>query len=277
MNSSCLQQEEQQKIQTKTSIAIEIPENAIARVGESYITQSDLDQTITKTLGVPANKINNTEKQKIIDSLIQSRVFADIQEKNLSKIGQEELESKVKIYRDKLLVQQYLQQRLSKEKVTYEVLYKYYEEHPYLFGAGYIYRYEKITSLRKIRQEEKFDLLTVLSSPEKQSDWETWVSEVKKKGYPITCFQRSFNNSSMFESKNTKITMKRLSVGESTGIGFEQGYLQIFRLLKKETSPPEIYFKVKHKVKNAYNRTRMHKEIQKAFEEVKAQADIEIF
>jgi hypothetical protein len=274
--SGFVQQEEQQLSESVPTVQ-EIPENTIAIVNETYITKTDLDHTIRQTLGVSANKISNTEKQKILNSLIQSRVFAIIQEKKLSKSDQENLDSKVRICREKLLVQQFLQQRLPKNENHYKELQKYYDDHPFLFGAGYVYHYEKIITKRRVRKEEHYGLKQQLLNPEKHENWKEWVAEIQKQGYPINYMKKSLSHFSLTESKRIKLIIKRLSVDECSPLILESDLFCIVRLLKKEISPPEPYYKVKNKVKNAYNRTRMSEEIQKAFEELKAQADIEIF
>jgi hypothetical protein len=275
---SCSKQEEQPRSKPQPQpTVIKIPENALAKVNETYITQTELEQMVRQTFGISVSKIKPAEKQKILESLIQRRLFASIQEKKLDKSEQEDLASNVKIYRAKLLVQQYLTQHQSTDKISPEKLRKYYDDHPLLFGTGYVYHYEHISSIQRLEPEDAQGLFSELSKAEKHNDWKAWAEKIKERGYPIKYYKKSFTNASMMKYDDFQLKVKGLPVGSCSKVIANYGYLHVLKLTQKEVSPPKRYFDVKAQVRNAYNRTRMSEEIQKAYAEVKAQADIEIF
>jgi hypothetical protein len=248
---SCSNQEEQQPSLQPQPTVLEIPENVLAKVNEIYITQTDLKQTIRKTLGIPENKINPTEKQKILESLIQNFVLASIRENKLNEAEQKDLDSNVSIYREKLLAQQFLDQRQPLEEISDETLRKYYDDNPLLFGSGYVYHFEQINSLRKLRPEVVQILRTELPKAKMHDDWEEWVKKIKKQyGYlPIGYFKRSFTNASMMKNDMSLQWVKYLSVGQCSGIVSSFGHLYIQRLIKKEISPPRLYYGERDKVR----------------------------
>lgn len=158
-----------------------IQEQALVNVNGSIISDRDLQVASVRIVGAQkAFLLDENIKQKILESMVMSRVISN---KALNQIDAEEkdqIERKTRDYREELLVKSYLRKNVDPQPVTQEMVKAYYEKNPELFGATNSKEFELITTNKKVQGSEREQALIVLNKARKRTNWKGYVKQNNK-------------------------------------------------------------------------------------------------
>ncbi len=245
----------------------------LARVNGSAITKYDLEQTIRKTLGRrSAGMLDESGRQKVLESLVASRAIAQVQELDLSPKDKAAIEKKVQAYRDELLVMRYLAKHAPPQPVTQEMVREYYESHPERFGGKTIRSYEMIASKRSLKAEERDALIKILSKPGEKKDWKKWIKKLQKQGYPVA-FRRGEVSEKILHQKLREL-MRPLKKGEASQLTFVKGMAYIVRIVDEKKIPPRPLREVSAEIRRSLAPVQLKKAVKKASDEVLGKAEV---
>jgi len=252
---------------SKESAVLEGDNIILATVNSTPITQYDVDLTIQTTLGkTVSSKLDAEGQKKVLESLVQSRAISQVQEKELTPKEKFALEKKVDAYREQLLVKQYLAKHTDIEPVTHEMVKEYYDKHPERFGAKNIRTYEMITSKQSVNSSERDNLITALKSPDKKTEWKTWVKELQGRGYPLQYKQGQTTNKLLHPKLQT--LMQGLKKEESSALSFVQERAYIVRILDEKQVPPRPLNDVSAQIRKTLTPVQLKKAVKQASEQV---------
>ena len=186
---ACNSDRKEKNIEKVTSTAqvnkseIEETNKIVAKVNNTVITKNQLDYAmirfLPKDLGAD---VKEKLSGKVLNSLIDSRLMAAIEEAKLDKQERQLMNVKVEAYREELLVKRYIIENIEPQPITQENIHQYYLEHLEEFGEKTEKTYEIIQSGEVQKESERVSLLTKLSNISAVDDWSSWFENNKNLG-----------------------------------------------------------------------------------------------
>jgi hypothetical protein len=202
----------------------------LAIVNGEAITQAQLDASLINLFGEQqALEFDATARRKALEGLVASRAIA---QRSMEEIDQQErvaLEFKVMLYRDKLLMGEYLKDHAQPEPVTDDMVKEYYEQHLQDFGGGSRKTFEVLMTADKPSSDKRQELIKHLSEAEKNSDWSELSSEFKRKGLNIN-YRKGETDSDALDPALLKI-VSALTVTQTSPVAFIDGKPLVIRVL----------------------------------------------
>lgn len=173
--SGCSNKEPEEVVTTSSADSSEV----VATVNGAPITSNELELAIERTLGANAELFMTDElAKKLLDSLVASKAIAQKSEALLSADDLVLLDLKTKAYREELLVKAYLEQTVTPQPVTAEMVKKYYLDNPNKFGGGSIKQFEYI-QVQIQAKEDAASLLKVFNEITANKNWAQAVNTIK--------------------------------------------------------------------------------------------------
>ena len=245
----------------------------LARVNGSPITKYDLEQTIRKTLGKrSAHLLDESGRQKVLESLVASRAIAQVQAPDLSPEDKAAIDKKIHAYLDELLVMRYLAEHAPPQPVTQEMVREYYESHPERFGGKTIRTYEMIASKRKLKREERDALIGVLAKPSEKTDWKKWVKTLQRQGYPVAFRQGQVAEKIL--QQQLRELMRPLKKGEASQLSFIKGMAYVVRIVDEKKIAPRPLSEVSAEIRRSLVPVQLRKAVKEAWEKVLKTAEV---
>lgn len=159
---------------------------ALAWVNGQPITRVELDTVTIRTLGYErALRLDDLERNKVLESMVVSRAMVQAIEPELSKEEQQQLENEIAAFREQLLVKKYLRRHAAPRAVTEDMIRDYYDKHPERFGGKTLRNYEMIMTTDKPSEEERDNLLKALATAGSHKFWASTVKRMKAEGYTV--------------------------------------------------------------------------------------------
>lgn len=220
----------------------------LARVNGKPVTKYDLDASmksgfVASIQGTPSKEM----RKKLLESLVNAKLLALVQEKNLTRKQAAELEKIVDAYREKLLAQMYLNKSELLKPVTREMLTEYYNAHPEEFGASKLAKYELITTKRSLALSERKGVLDKLATVSGEADWRQWVLANNGDTFPVA-YRRGTSAADSLKGKLKDIVVK-LDEGDVSGVTIIDGRAYVVRIISVENTPPESLMKVRPRIR----------------------------
>ena len=245
----------------------------LARVNGSPITKYELEQAIRKTLGRrSANLLDDSGRQKVLESLVASRAIAQVQAADLLPEDQAALDKKVQAYREELLVMRYLAKHAPPQPVTKEMVREYYESHPERFGGKTIRTYEMIASKRTLKREERDALINVVSKPGEKKDWKKWVKTLQKQGYPVA-YRKGQVSEKLLQAQLREL-MRPLKKGETSQLSFVKGIAYVVRIVDEKQIASRPLSEVSAQIRKSLVPVELKNAVKTASDQVLGKAEV---
>ena len=258
---------------SQNNIILSGDEEVLVTIEGDEITQYDLQATAEKTLGKQqASVLTDVAKNKILESLVISRVMAKTQEESMEGEDKARLEKEVNAYREQLLVKQYIKNHITPEPVTQQMVANYYNKHPEKFGSKNIQAYEMISAVNKPSPTERDKLISSMEALKGKSDWDTSVKDLVANGHQVS-FHKSVLNEKTLHPK-LKSTITQLAFGATSSVSFIEGKPYMIRRLKQITEPPKPLSQVSSEIRKSLVPIQLRKQIKQHAKELLVTADI---
>lgn len=158
-----------------------VQEKALVKVNGDVITDKDLQVASVRIVGAQkAFLIDENVKQKILESMVMSRVISTQALKDIDAEERDQIDRKSRDYREELLVKSYLRKNVDPQPVTQEMVKAYYDKNPELFGAKNIKEFELITTNKQVQGTQREQVLAVLNKARKSTNWKSYIKNVNK-------------------------------------------------------------------------------------------------
>ena len=264
---ACSEQQEGSENETEAnSTTQQQSDPVLVRVNNTEITSNDLSIVIDRTLGAAASVSMNAElRNKLLESMVQSRTMALLSEKEIDADDLATIESKTKLYREELLVKEYLQRHIAAQPVTQEMVEAYYRDNLQRFGVIESKTFEYITSTAEMDSDKRNSLLKRLSNATFESDWKTFVGSLKEDGYPLR-YQRATIKIDLLNAP-LKQLVSQTPKGGISPVKFGR-VLYLVRVLDVNTTEPKPLAEVSVDIRKSL----AHLQMKKAVKEASAQA-----
>jgi hypothetical protein len=245
----------------------------LAEVEGTQITKYDVELAIKSMFGESgAGQLDEASKKRVLESLVQSRAMASKRAQELSAQETAELERKVAVYREELLVKQYLIAHTKPEGVSTQMVEAYYAQHPEQFGGKHTRAYELIASTRELLDAERGCVITALKDPGAHKDWPAWVAELQKKNLPVSYQRGAGTDAVLHPSLQTLVT--RLGIGESSALTFVQGRAYVLRVTGETQAPAKPLSEVSAEIRKTLVPVQLKKSVKEASDQVLKSAKV---
>ena len=246
----------------------------LVTVNGSPISRFDLDLSVETLMGQKgAEKLDETGRKKMLESLVMSRAIAQVQEKTTPREDLAAIDRRAAAYREKLLVRRYLAKHAPPEPVSREMIRDYYEKHPEEFGAQEQRIYEIISSRRPLKTEERDALLRELQKPGARKDWKSWVADLGGQGYPLQ-YRRGGTAERILHPKLQKV-MQSLNKRESSPLIFIKERCYLVRVIEEKKRPARPLQEVSGQIRKILAPAQLKKAVEQASREVLQKAEVE--
>lgn len=164
----------------------------VASVDGNPIFELDLRVHLRKLLGEDGlERLTDDVRRKALDSLVMTRVIAGTAQKELTDEAQARLDAQVNLYRDQLLVNEYLREHSAPEPVSSSMVAEYYRNNPELFGGGHERSFELIIATSAPAAPQRDALLRAFRDVRQSTDWPSQVQRLQKQGFELEYRQAS--------------------------------------------------------------------------------------
>ena len=145
----------------------------LARVNAEPITENQLAANVQTLFGktYTLDQLKDTERRKILKSMVISRLIKQQAEKNLNDAQKLLYEQKGRAYKEKIIVNDYLKKNITPAPINREMVVAYYNKHPEKFGAEEDVRYELLTTKNKLNEAGRNNLLAVYGALDKTTEY----------------------------------------------------------------------------------------------------------
>lgn len=158
----------------------------LVTVGKTSISDRALDVFLRSTISEDAYfAADEGFKKNALESLVQTRAMAVVEEETLNADDLADLESKVAFYRDKLLATQYLNKHLKKEPISLDKLKDYYDRNQDQFREEGKKKFRAITSVGRLTDGQRQDVVKAFEAAAPGQDLQALVQKLVADGLPV--------------------------------------------------------------------------------------------
>ena len=235
------------------------------------ITKNQLDYTMTRLL--PENLDNDVKEKlsgKVLSSLIDSRLMASIEEAKLDEQERQLMNLKTEAYREELLVKKYITENITPQPMTQESIHQYYSGHLKDFGEKIEKTYEIIQSKTLLKETERAELLTKLSSISVIDDWVSWLENNKN----LSLSYRKITSPVGLLEEPLRGLIEATGVGETSPL-LNEKVLTVVRVEKNNKIPAKPFEQVSRKIRRMLAPQSLRSAIKEHLIELKRNASIE--
>lgn len=248
-------------------------EEVLATVNGSEVTAYDVEHIIKHRLGNQVQEhLDETGRENILKSLVASRAMAIVGESTMSLSQLAELEKKVGLYREELLVKYYLDRNVALEPVSESMIETYYAERLHEFGHKVLKRFELVKSLGSATAQtqsywqDQFDRLA------SEENWEEAASHMNAAGYAVNYKELEASHEQL--ESPLKELLAETAVGATSDSVQADGHFYRLRVLSEREIPAKPLSEVRAEIRKKLSPIQLKKAVQEANEQVLQQVTV---
>lgn len=246
----------------------------LVNVDGEVIYDSDVDFLIEKMLRSDDQlKINNTLRQKILDSLIASRAMKQQVEKQLSAVELTRIEESVKAYKEELFVKEYLQKNVVPEQVTMEMVQHYYNENIGDYSRDTVSDFELLKAPSNLTDVQRDQLLNAMTDVKKISNWES-ESKMLQQKYSLQYQKGRYKKGLLNEAFDQ--VFANLEQGQTSDFFYIDGELHLIRITHISNSMPQSLAVVSEEIHKKLTTQKLREAVKAASDKARSQAKVEV-
>lgn len=243
----------------------------LARVAGQAITQEQLDITMERTFGGSLAYFTNEDvENKVLQSLVGSKAIAIASAKELDPDVKRRIEVQTALYREELLVKEYLAKYAKPSPITANQIENYYQEHLQDFGGDEVLTFEYISSYEQIDPKTRDELKASLGSAA-VDNWEDWVSKNKHRA-PIKYKKATLKTKLLDQPLRRILRRAEESVPE---YHFDNGRWTVARVLAKQQAAAKPLSEVSAEIRKRLAPINMKAAIKKVTDKAIKQVPVE--
>jgi hypothetical protein len=245
----------------------------LATVDGETITEADLATAAIDAVGARfAGSLDAAGRRKILESLVLSRAIAKRTGAKLSAAESADLDRRVRLYRERLLVEHFLAQKTPGERITPEMVQGYYDANPSRFGSGTARRYEILLGTRQLEEAEQKSVLAAFGQAAAQPSWRDFGAKLVAQKLPVA-FRESTGVTAGLPERLMAV-LPQLSVGKSSDVLMIDGRPWVARLVEERPIPPRPLSEVASEIETLLTAKRRAEMLTEVSEEVLGAADV---
>ncbi|WP_180141247.1 peptidyl-prolyl cis-trans isomerase [Desulfoluna butyratoxydans] len=212
-------------------------------------------------------------RRKVLESLVASRAIAMASEKELGAEALAELEKKVVVYREQLLVKSYLASHANPQPVTAEMVKAYYESNPERFGARTTVVYEMVSTEHALEGDGRNRVMEALGKIGNEDAWDESVAELREQRLPV--FYKKGRVAKEMMNPRLFALISSTQEGQTSNLTFIEGVPYLIRVIKREHVPPRPLQEVSASIRKSLVPVQLKKDVKKVAGSAIAASDVE--
>jgi parvulin-like peptidyl-prolyl isomerase len=219
----------------------------VASVEGTKITRLELDIEAQKNLGSAARTFTSPQiLKKMLDSMITRRAMALTIEKELSATDRENLDKMLRIYREELLVREYLKRKTEPKEVTEEMARDYYQKNLEKFGAKVIKQFEWISGSLASSEPLRTRQLQALSQLKNEKNWSALPEKFKKEGLGLKWIKTEANDGVLDDE--LAALLRNTQVDQTSNVFINKQKVHLLRVNSQRQTAPIDFAKVQDEI-----------------------------
>lgn len=248
----------------------------LARVDGSDVYQSDMDAAWSRTFsGVDALYADDAMEERLLKSLVASRVMARKAEATMSAEQMQEFDAVVKAWREEQLVKRYLSEHVTPQPVSNEMVESYYTKHPEMFGGGERRLYEVLTIQGTTNEATRDKAVALLGNAAEQKEWQKYARENSSADL-IVHYARARADANTGD-KALLAKLKALSAGDTSAMSLAGGEATVLRVNAVEIITPRPLIEVRDDIRRRLAPVNLKAAVKEAMDTALVGADVEYF
>jgi hypothetical protein len=237
------------------------PSEALAKVGNVYIVQDELDDAVLRTVGeYGAMQLDQSGRDKILESLVMSKSMAQAQTKLMSEDDLVAVERQVTAFRDEILTKYYLRDNVQSSPVTDDMVKAYYDKHPEQFGAQITKHYQLIRGTNpKLVNRQTLDTLKQMKS---EADWNQANLQVNLKAEKLEFLSGKAQKGLL--SRDLSQIIDSLTEGQTSSVYYIDDLPTMIRITHIEASAAKPLKEVSNQIRKSLLPVQLKKSIKAA-------------
>lgn len=244
----------------------------LATVDGDPITTSDLRQSAGETLGALGNvMLEGANRRKVLDGLVTRKAMATLEEKALTQQEREDVDARVKAYRERLLAKRYIERHVDDLEPSEQDILAYYEGHSERFGARSFKTYEMVVVDFEKAGPPKATRFNMLKDIEKS---ESWFEQVQATAFVTWASHRrgGAELGSLAPPLRKKITA--LQQGDPPAIVLTTNHAYMVRITGESHREPRSLDRVREEIRETLKPTRYRDAVEQLKGEVLDKVDV---
>lgn len=222
----------------------------LADVAGTPIHELDLDVHLTKLFGDGSGASGQPEvRRQALESMVMGRVIAQAAEAELSATDRARVDAQVALYREQLLMTEYLRRHATPQPVTAQMVQDYYRNHLERFGGGSERTFEMIIAADIPAAPQRDAALEALRAARGDGDWPAVVERLRSKGLALEYRQGSGDDQVLPEA--LRALVGRLAVKEASEPGLMQRRPYIVRVVSEIERAPRPLSEVSAEIRRS--------------------------
>jgi hypothetical protein len=246
----------------------------LARVNGEAVTERQLLVSLESLIGeAQTAQLGEQARQNALKGLVAGRAIAQQALKSLPADELRDVELKTQLYREKLLLGEYLKQNARPEPVTDEMVKAYYDAHLGEYGGGVERRYEMIRAADKVTDERRDQLIEKLGEARRAGNWRSRVDGMNKQGLPVV-YRQGVVNAAVLDAKLVRLA-EATPVGETSDVLLIDGKPLVIRVTSETRKTARPLHEVSADIRKKLLPQRLKQAIKAVQEQVLEKAEVE--
>jgi hypothetical protein len=261
---------------TPEKLASENPQagSSLVTVNGQPITDVDLSVTTKKLFSrSPASLVFSADiKNKALESMVMMMVIAQAGERQASEQQLEEVDAKVRRYREELLTEIYLRQHGNVAPPTQIEIANYYENNKALFGEKPLQHIAIVRAKTRVSGAELQQTLQRIQSLRDRSDWSTVATDLQFEDSAVEYLTATTDIPQL--DKTLLRVADALEEGEVSNIAYIDNKPHIVKLLKTTTKRASPLETVSDRIRKTLAAKKLRQQIKSLSDELLTTAEV---
>lgn len=245
----------------------------LAYVNDRPVYQHQVDIAFERTLGPQGALLaDDSTWDKVLESVVATRVLADLAAAQLSDGEHRELEARVQAWREEKLVRQYLADRVTPTPVTSAMVEDYYRRHPEQFGGGERLHYEQLSVAVAGDESLRDRAIAFLGEAADVTDWQALAQQARRGDLPAT-YQRGDVGQGVGEPA-LRARLQPMTEGQTSALAFSGGEASMLRLVRRETLAPRPLMEVSDDIRMRLAPVQLRKAVREVMDDAMQDANV---
>ncbi|MDP2714231.1 peptidylprolyl isomerase [Rheinheimera sp.] len=248
----------------------------LARVGTDSISRQELDIAISDNIGpYAALHLGPDGEQKVLQSLVMRKLMSQQQLALLDADAKALLELQVKAYREELLTKQYVQQQLTPEPVSEQMVADYYQRYPQEFGAAEYANYQLVRADSGQDGKQRQRVLWYLEQLTAAADWPELAAQARQEGLAFYLVTGTSSEQGLIPEYQALITP--LASGQISAVAGLNNRLVKVKVVERHRIAAKPLADVRDDIRKKLAPMQLKRAIEQATDNLKASTDVEIY
>ena len=245
----------------------------LVTVNGDAIYEKELEINMISMFGPEqSTRLGKKEKKKILESMVMSKLIRQQAEKSFTKEKLGQISAQANIYKEKLLVNQYLKEEVNYAAVTDSMVADYYDTHLDEFGYKSIKQYELLTTDNEMSPTERDKFLKDFSGIDNKAGLAIVHEVLKSKGHKAVMLKGVLKKDVL--DKRIYKLVNSLDAGTKSNITFVNRKPYLAHVLSAEEYKAKSLEDVSDKIRAKLKPVNLKKSITDKTNELKAKAEI---